>query len=186
MKKSDQTRISLALSLEKLMEHQPLEKITIQDISDQAGVSRQTFYRLFTNKYALIEWYLEYLILRIYEQLGITRDFQSCVEEMLLVIDDKLPFFTDLFKDNNIEKLTDGYVDAIVRFFINYLRIHKPQTMSDPEIASLFEIYCKGSVNAIILNALHHTPNNIKKWSVLFVNALPNKIYLAFKELHLV
>ena len=46
----------LADSLKKLAASHPIEKITIKDITDEAGVIRPTFYNHFQDKYELLEW----------------------------------------------------------------------------------------------------------------------------------
>ena len=46
----------LAESFKELACRQPIEKITIKAIADQAGVIRPTFYNHFQDKYELLEW----------------------------------------------------------------------------------------------------------------------------------
>ena len=46
----------LAESLKELTEKHPIEKITIKEITDKAGVIRPTFYNHFQDKYELLEW----------------------------------------------------------------------------------------------------------------------------------
>lgn len=48
--------ILLAESLKELAEKHPIEKITIKEITDKAGVIRPTFYNHFQDKYELLEW----------------------------------------------------------------------------------------------------------------------------------
>lgn len=48
--------ILLAESLKKLTNKHPIEKITIKEITDKAGVIRPTFYNHFQDKYELLEW----------------------------------------------------------------------------------------------------------------------------------
>ena len=48
--------ILLAESLKELALKQPIEKITIKEITDKAGVIRPTFYNHFQDKYELLEW----------------------------------------------------------------------------------------------------------------------------------
>ena len=50
--------VSLAQSFKKLACEQPVEKITIKQITDGAGVIRPTFYHHFSDKYGLLEWIL--------------------------------------------------------------------------------------------------------------------------------
>ena len=45
----------LAESLKELTIKQPIEKITIKEITDKAGVIRPTFYNHFQDKYELLE-----------------------------------------------------------------------------------------------------------------------------------
>lgn len=48
--------IVLADSLKELAITKPIEKITIKEITDKAGVIRPTFYNHFQDKYELLEW----------------------------------------------------------------------------------------------------------------------------------
>ncbi|MCR5468718.1 MAG: TetR/AcrR family transcriptional regulator C-terminal domain-containing protein [Lachnospiraceae bacterium] len=49
----------LAESLKSLSATRPIDKITIKEITDKAGVIRPTFYNHFQDKYELIEWIME-------------------------------------------------------------------------------------------------------------------------------
>ncbi len=51
----------LAESLKELTIKQPIEKITIKEITDKAGVIRPTFYNHFQDKYELLEWIIRTL-----------------------------------------------------------------------------------------------------------------------------
>lgn len=53
----------LADSFKRLVSKMPVEKITIKDITDGAGVIRPTFYNHFQDKYALLEWIVKREIL---------------------------------------------------------------------------------------------------------------------------
>jgi probable dihydroxyacetone kinase regulator len=46
----------LAAGLKELAAQKPIEKITIKEIADKAGVIRPTFYNHFQDKYELLEW----------------------------------------------------------------------------------------------------------------------------------
>lgn len=50
------TKQELADSLKQLLPKMPMEKITIQNITDLAGVIRPTFYNHFADKYELLEY----------------------------------------------------------------------------------------------------------------------------------
>ena len=50
------TKPALEASLKKLMLHKPLDKITINDLATDCGISRMSFYYHFRDIYDLIEW----------------------------------------------------------------------------------------------------------------------------------
>ncbi len=53
---SHMTKPALEASLKKLMAKKPLDKITIQDLTADCGISRMAFYYHFKDIYDLIEW----------------------------------------------------------------------------------------------------------------------------------
>lgn len=59
----------LADSFMEIAEKIPIEKITIKEITDKAGVIRPTFYNHFQDKYEVIEWILRYRVFATVEVL---------------------------------------------------------------------------------------------------------------------
>lgn len=55
---SNLTKRQLSVSLQKLLAEKQLDKITIQDLVNEAQVSRKTFYYHFQDIYDLLEWTL--------------------------------------------------------------------------------------------------------------------------------
>ena len=53
---SQTTKRALEASLKHLLAKKPLDKITINDIAEDCGISRMTFYYHFKDIYDLIEW----------------------------------------------------------------------------------------------------------------------------------
>ncbi len=53
---SQTTKRALAASLKNLLLQKPLTKITINDIAEDCGISRMTFYYHFKDIYDLVEW----------------------------------------------------------------------------------------------------------------------------------
>ena len=53
----------LAESFKELGLTEPIDKITIKEITDKAGVIRPTFYNHFQDKYELLEWIIRTEIL---------------------------------------------------------------------------------------------------------------------------
>lgn len=50
------TKKALSLSLKEIMQNTAFSKITIENICENAGISRRNFYRYFPDKYELLNW----------------------------------------------------------------------------------------------------------------------------------
>lgn len=53
---SNTTKLALEASLKKLLVNKPLDKITINDLTADCGISRMSFYYHFKDIYDLVEW----------------------------------------------------------------------------------------------------------------------------------
>ena len=67
LRMADMTKQALSASLKRLLLTKPVTKITINDIAEDCGISRSTFYYHFQDIYDLVEW--------------ITREDARCVLE---------------------------------------------------------------------------------------------------------
>ena len=59
MSRTNKTKELLAQSLTELMVTTSLEKISVNDIVEHAGVGRNTFYYHFEDKFDLVNWYFQ-------------------------------------------------------------------------------------------------------------------------------
>ncbi len=81
----------LADSLKEIAAKRPIEKITIKEITDKAGVIRPTFYNHFQDKFELIEWIIR---MELLEPVGPLIGNGMITEAMVLL-------FTNIQKDQN-------------------------------------------------------------------------------------
>ena len=70
MDKHDKTRYVFAQAIKDLIKMTSLDKITVTDIVMRSGMTRQTFYRHFKDKYDLVNWYFEKLVLKSFRKMG--------------------------------------------------------------------------------------------------------------------
>lgn len=61
--------VMLAAAFKEISVKQPIDKITIKEITDRAGVIRPTFYNHFQDKYELLEWIISTELLEPVEPL---------------------------------------------------------------------------------------------------------------------
>ena len=60
----------LAQAIRECMKTTPVDKITIREIVQTCGTTRQTFYRNFLDKYDLINWYFDKLLAESFAHMG--------------------------------------------------------------------------------------------------------------------
>ena len=70
MAKSESTKYRLAEAMKTCMKTTSVDDITIRQIVEVCGVTRQTFYRNFLDKYDLINWYFDKLLVKSFEHMG--------------------------------------------------------------------------------------------------------------------
>lgn len=97
MQEMNATNTLLAKSFKELALKHPIEKITIKQITDKAGVIRPTFYNHFQDKYELLEWIISTELL---EPVRPLIENQMINEALLLLF-------------MNIEKEQDFYIQAV-------------------------------------------------------------------------
>lgn len=70
MDASEKMKYKLAEAMKELLDHYPVEKITVTQIVDQCGVTRPTFYRHFKDKYDLVNWHFDKLVQKSFQEMG--------------------------------------------------------------------------------------------------------------------
>ena len=63
------TKRVLVQSFSKLLKQKPLKKITVQDIADDCGVSRMTFYYHFKDIHHLLQWTMESALEKLFSDI---------------------------------------------------------------------------------------------------------------------
>ena len=117
----NETDYLLAKSFKEIACEKPVEKITIKDITDRAGVIRPTFYNHFQDKYELLEWIIQAELLEPMQPLL----------KAVMVTEALMLMFTNMEKDKAF-----------------YMKIHK---MDGPVTFHQVAIKCAGDVLLRIL-----------------------------------
>ena len=155
------TKISLADSLKELMLRTSFEKITIQDITKNAGVIRPTFYKHFADKYALLEWIFTNEIIEPTIPLIEADMLKEAIDLMLRHIERNFKFYAKVARiegQNSFEKIAlEGFSKLFLEIFILKdtfaVNDFKPIT---PEILARY--YANG-LTFIIISWLSGDPN---------------------------
>lgn len=175
MDKHDETRYLFASAIKELIKENPLDKITVTDIVLKAGMTRQTFYRYFKDKYDLVNWYFEKLVLQSFRQMGNGCTLDEALHFKFKFIEKEHAFFKEAFKSNDYNNLIHYDYCCIYDFYKNIIEKKLNQDL-DPHLNFLLEMYCRGSIDMTVEWVLKEMHLKIDDLVVLLIEALPAKL----------
>ena len=73
----DNTRMRIVSATTGLLEHTPIEKLRVTDICKASGISRQTFYQYFVDKYDINQWHYNFIANLSIHQIGRTLSWRE-------------------------------------------------------------------------------------------------------------
>ncbi len=185
MEKQEKTKYKLAAAMKECMKTTPVDRITVTSIVEGAGVTRQTFYRNFLDKYDLINWYFDKLVLKSFEQIGVSHTIRESLTQKLEFIQEEKAFFTEAFRSDDRNSVKEHDFKLILQFYKDLIARRTSRPLGE-ELQFLLEMYCQGSVYMTvkwILTGMKDTPEAM---AVKLVEAMPPKLAKVMEELGLV
>lgn len=89
---------SIYRAIEKLVSEKPLNKITVQNILDEAEISRGTFYKYFHDKYDLANSFYEAHVTNLIAHEYDGNNWKEVLEQIILFIKNNYQYFQQLRK----------------------------------------------------------------------------------------
>ena len=118
---SQVTKRALEASLKHLLLQKPLNKITINDIAEDCGINRMTFYYHFKDIYDLVEWCCEEDASRA---LAGKKTYETWQQGLLLIfeaVQDNKPFILNVYRsvsreqvENYLYRITYDLLEGVV------------------------------------------------------------------------
>ena len=95
----------LADALEQLMERKPLDQVRVSEIAAAAGVSKQTFYHHFADKYHLMEYCFRDMFADPFCSMGTLAPFDQCYLAFLRLCHERKTFLRNAFTSQDVNGL---------------------------------------------------------------------------------
>ena len=118
---SQVTKRALEASLKHLLLQKPLNKITINDIAEDCGINRMTFYYHFKDIYDLVEWSCQEDASRALAGKKTYETWQQGFLQILQAVLDNKPFILNVYRsvsreqvENYLYKVTYALLDGVV------------------------------------------------------------------------
>ena len=174
---SENTRLKYELceAARQCLAGSSVEKLTVGQITTRAGVSRQTFYRTFQDKYDLINWYFDKLMSKSFDRMGEGKTIDEGLRLKFSYLKEEGDFFRAAFASDAQNNLKEHDFEMIFHFYSDWI-VKKSGSSPTDEIALLLELYCRASIYMTVkwvLGGMQQSPEWLAR---LLVDALPEKL----------
>ena len=179
-KGSEATKYRLAKAMEECMRTQSVEAVTVTNIAEKCGVTRQTFYRNFLDKYDLINWYFgcSRAPLSTWAAAGPSPGARAQVQ----YIRQERVFFTAAFRADGTNSLKEHDFRGHRLLHLDVIQKKTGAAPTEDERFAL-ELYCRGSVAMTVKWVLGGMREAPREMSRRLVAALPEQLSELFARL---
>lgn len=161
------TKKAIEASLKNLLLKKPFDKITINDIAEDCGISRMTFYYHFKDIYDLVEWACEEDVKKILEDKD---DYKTWTQGFLNLFEEVLknkPFILNVYRSVGRERVENYLYKIVYDLLLNVIE-EKAQGMTvrdeDKEfVADFYKYAFVGLMLDWVKNGMKEDPHKIVK-----------------------
>lgn len=161
------TKRAIEASLKNLLLKKPFDKITINDIAEDCGISRMTFYYHFKDIYDLVEWACEEDVKKILEDKD---DYKTWTQGFLNLFEEVLknkPFILNVYRSVGREQVENYLYKIVYDLLLNVIE-EKAQGMTvrdeDKEfVADFYKYAFVGLMLDWVKNGMKEDPHKIVK-----------------------
>jgi probable dihydroxyacetone kinase regulator len=161
------TKKAIEASLKNLLLKKPFDKITINDIAEDCGISRMTFYYHFKDIYDLVEWACEEDVKKILEDKD---DYKTWTQGFLNLFEEVLknkPFILNVYRSVGREQVENYLYKIVYDLLLNVIE-EKAQGMTvrdeDKEfVADFYKYAFVGLMLDWVKNGMKEDPHKIVK-----------------------
>ena len=184
VQKDSECKYKLAEAVKRCMKSTPVESITVKQIVEECGVSRQTFYRNFIDKYDLINWYFDRLLEESFDELGSGETIKEGLVKKFKYIKQERVFFQAAFKVDEQNNLKEHDFFMIYEFYCRLIRV-KTGELPDKKTRKLLEMYCQSSIYMTVQWVLKGMQESEEELAELMIEAMPSHLEKLFTDINI-
>lgn len=181
-KQNDGVRYKLANAMKECMRTAPVEKITVKEIVETCGLTRQTFYRNFQDKYDLINWYFDKLLAKSFEHMGQGKTVYDALVKKFTYIQEEQKFFSAAFRYDEQNSLRQHDFELILAFYENLI-CEKNGKFPEENVLFLLEMYCNSSIYMTVKWVTGEVTCTPEELAERLVDGMPGKLAEVFTGL---
>lgn len=183
-RRQEHTKYKLADSVKQCMKTTPVDRITVKDIVEGCGLTRQTFYRNFKDKYDLINWCFDKLVQQSLGKIETGSTVGDSLARKFAFILEEKAFFSGAFRSDDQNSLKEHDFELILQFYHNLIARRTSRPL-DEELQFQLELYCRGSVYMTVKWVLGGMKDTPQQMADKLVEAIPPKLAGVFEALGL-
>ena len=171
---SEITKKALENSLKNLLLKKPLTKITINDIAEDCGINRMTFYYHFKDIYDLVEWSCLEDAKRALDEKKTYETWQQGFLQIFEAVQENKPFILNVYRSvsrEQVERYLTPLTDELLMGVINELS--RNMVVRDEDKAFIARVYSYAFVGLM----LDWIKNDMKADPALLVDRLAAVIH---------
>lgn len=167
---SDQTKHALAVALKELMVQEPIDRITIHELTERCGIRRQNFYYHFADVYDLLRWMFQEEAVALLKQHEGTLLWQEGLLQLFHYIEDNRAVCLCALRSvgrDHLKRFFEADIHAIIHRAVEQIGtdVGAVQTGVTPDdIALLTHIYVVASAGVVeswLLGEIDRTPEQL-------------------------
>ena len=166
------------------MKSTSVENITVKQITENCGLTRQTFYRNFLDKYDLINWYFDKLLVKSFEHMGQGKTVYDALVKKFTYIQEEQTFFAAAFRYDEQNSLRQHDFELILEFYENLI-CEKSGKQAGENIHYLLEMYCQSSIYMTVRWVTGELTCTPEKLAQTVVDGMPGKLAEVFVKLEI-
>ena len=182
--KGEKTKYRLARSMKECMKTMSVDNITVKQITENCGVTRQTFYRNFMDKFDLINWYFDKLLAKSFEHMGMGKTVYDALVKKFTYIQEEHVFFAAAFKYDRQNSLRQHDFELILAFYSDRIQEKSGKPLSE-DLKFLLEMYCQGSIYMTVQWVFGRVKRTPEELAADLVKAMPEELAGVFERLDL-
>lgn len=148
---SGTTKPALEASLKKLLLQKPIDKITINDLTSDCGISRMSFYYHFKDIYDLVEWVCVEDGKRALQDKKTYETWQEGLTQIFEAVMENKPFILNVYRNVSREKI-ESYLHKLTYSLIESVVEEKctGHDLAQEDRAFIAEFYKYGFVGVML------------------------------------
>lgn len=147
---SDLTKQALIASFKKLLETEPFDKITISDITNDCGLSRQTFYYHFRDIFDMIRWIYNSESLNEIGGRGGYGTWQDKIRELFDYTLNNKSLILGTFNSKCRNDLVGHYMDVSIRKISDIVEMKSDGDIAEKDKKFIASVYAYAFVGIMV------------------------------------